>query len=487
MAQRVTNHQSRTGDRGNVIKATHNEHEQEMEHVNKEQTPNNRRWLFQNVEVEEGKDFQDRYEQAVYEEYFSDYLNSRNEKAIKDRHKDRVQTMEQFRVNRKACPEETLFYIGNRDNLVDPDVLAAVYENYVQWHNETFPNVMLMNAYLHVDEASPHIHERKVWTAHEGDMLIINQEKALAEMGIERPEPDKKEGRRNNAKMTYTKMCREKLIELAKEQGLEIIEEPKEAGHSGKKHLQYKYERLQEQYAELQKNCETVESRVDVLTSENEELTSKNEFLISRNEELERKVQEYERALTAAEADTKETKTVKGMFGFKEKEVPKTTDELERDKAIIGAKLVLQREQIVIRREKNVKSDRERLTNTIDQAILTERQDGNERQRIAVEKARKEEQTKAEQERKQLQTERDRAVTAQNALQEQLGEMTDIALDLDYALDDVLQSYDLPEQYRTTEEQCLERIKAAMEKPKEQEHKQPEKQNHKSNSYPSLG
>ena len=174
------------------------------------------------------------------------------------------------------------------------------------------------------------------------------------------------------------------------------------------------------------------------------------------------------------------------MFG-KEKEVPKTADELERDKAIIGAKLVLQREQKVIRREKNINSDKERLTNTIDQAILTERQDGNERQRIAVEKARKEEQTKAEQERKQLQAERDRAVTAQNVLQEQLGEMTDIALDLDYALDDVLQNYDLPEQYRTTEEQCLERIKAAMEKPKEQEHKQPEKQNHKSNSYPSLG
>ncbi|MBR1383845.1 MAG: plasmid recombination protein [Ruminococcus sp.] len=471
--QRVTNHQSRTGDKGNVIKATHNEHDFEAEHINPELTSDNRRWLFHDVGVEDGEHFQDRYEQAVYEEYFSDYLNSRNEKAIKGRHKDRVQTMEQFRVNPKACPEETLFYIGNRDNLVDPDVLAAVYESYVQWHNETFPNVMLLNAYLHLDEASPHIHERKVWTAHDGDMLIINQEKALAEMGIERPDPDKKVSRYNNAKMTYTAMCREKLIELAREHGLEIEDKPKEASKSGKKLLQVQVRDLERKLAEL-----------EAIVSDSSQEIQELKATIA---EKERRIAEYEQALTAAEADTKETKTVKGVFG-KEKEVPKTADELEHDKAIIGAKLVLQREQAVTERERSVDTDKQLLANHIRNAVAYERQEADERQRRAVARARREEQVRAEQERKQLQTERDNAVNARTTLQKQLDEersrsdeVTDLAISLDYLVDDILQRYELPEEYRDMEQQYWEQLQKAVPTLQQdnEEHKQ-------SRDYPTL-
>ena len=471
--QRVTNHQSRKGDSGKPIKATHNEHDFEAEHINPELTPDNRRWLFHDVGVEDGEHFQDRYEQAVYEEYFSDYLNSRNEKAIKGRHKERVQTMEQFRVNPKACPEETLFYIGNRDNLVDPDVLAAVYESYVQWHNETFPNVMLLNAYLHLDEASPHIHERKVWTAHDGDMLIINQEKALAEMGIERPDPDKKVSRYNNAKMTYTAMCREKLIELAREHGLEIEDKPKEPSKSGKKLLQVQVKDLERKLAEL-----------EAIVSDSSQEIQELKATIA---EKERRIAEYEQALTAAEADTKETKTVKGVFG-KEKEVPKTADELEHDKAIIGAKLVLQREQAVTERERSVDTDKQLLANHIRNAVAYERQEADERQRKAVARARREEQVRAEQERKQLQTERDNAVNARTVLQKQLDEersrsdeVTDLAISLDYLVDDILQRYELPEEYRDMEQQYWEQLQKAVPTLQQdnEEHKQ-------SRDYPSL-
>lgn len=403
--QRVTNHQSRTGDRGKVIKATHNEHDFEAEHINPELTSNNRRWLFHDVGVENGEHFQNRYEQAVYEEYFSDYLNSRNEKAIKGRHKDRVQTMEQFRVNPKACPEETLFYIGNRDNLVDPDVLAAVYESYVQWHNETFPNVMLLNAYLHLDEASPHIHERKVWTAHDGDMLIINQEKALAEMGIERPNPAKKVSRYNNAKMTYTAMCREKLIELARAHGLEIEDKPKDPSKSGKALLKIQVKDLERKLAELEA----------IISDSSQEIQELKATIADK----ERRIAEYEKALTTAEADTKETKTVKGMFG-KEREIAKTETELEQDRAIVGAKLVLQREQQLATREKQLEVDRQQLANTVKNAVEQERRGSDEQLRIAVARAVNTERKRIEQAWKQLQSERDSAVNVHKFLQSQL-------------------------------------------------------------------
>lgn len=402
--QRVTNHQSRTGDRGKVIKATHNEHDFEAEHINPELTSNNRRWLFHDVGVENGEHFQNRYEQAVYEEYFSDYLNSRNEKAIKGRHKDRVQTMEQFRVNPKACPEETLFYIGNRDNLVDPDVLAAVYESYVQWHNETFPNVMLLNAYLHLDEASPHIHERKVWTAHDGDMLIINQEKALAEMGIERPNPAKKVSRYNNAKMTYTAMCREKLIELARAHGLEIEDKPKDPSKSGKALLKIQVKDLERKLAELEA----------IISDSSQEIQELKATIADK----ERRIAEYEKALTTAEADTKETKTKKGMFG--KREVAKTETELQQDRAIIGAKLVLQREQQLAAREKQLEVDRQQLANTVQNAVEQERRGSDEQLRIAVARAVNTERKRAEQAQKQLQSERDSAVNVRQSLLSQL-------------------------------------------------------------------
>lgn len=402
--QRVTNHQSRTGDRGKVIKATHNEHDFEAEHINPELTSNNRRWLFHDVGVENGEHFQNRYEQAVYEEYFSDYLNSRNEKAIKGRHKDRVQTMEQFRVNPKACPEETLFYIGNRDNLVDPDVLAAVYESYVQWHNETFPNVMLLNAYLHLDEASPHIHERKVWTAHDGDMLIINQEKALAEMGIERPNPANKVSRYNNAKMTYTAMCREKLIELARAHGLEIEDKPKDPSKSGKALLKIQVKDLERKLAELEA----------IISDSSQEIQELKATIADK----ERRIAEYEKALTTAEADTKETKTKKGMFG--KREVAKTETELQQDRAIIGAKLVLQREQQLAAREKQLEVDRQQLANTVQNAVEQERRGSDEQLRIAVARAVNTERKRAEQAQKQLQSERDSAVNVRQSLLSQL-------------------------------------------------------------------
>lgn len=261
--------------------------------------------------------------------------------------------------------------------------------------------------------------EVKVWTAHEGDMLIINQNKALEEMGIERPDLTKKKNSRfNNAKMTYTEMCREKLKEIAREYGLEIIDEPREASKSGKKLLQYQYDKLKEE----------------------------NEALTAKNAALEQRVQELEHALTEATADVKATKTVKGMFG-KEKEVPKTADELKRDKAIVGAKLVQQREETVKQREENIET-------TVNNAVALERQEGDERQRRAVARARKEEQEKAV----QLQKDRDKAIAQLTEEQSRSAYYKELATDSAYMLSDVIEEYDLPDQYRAYTEQLFKDI-----------------------------
>ena len=53
-------------------------------------------------------------------------------------------------------------------------------------------------------------------------------------MGIERPDASQKEGRFNNAKMTYTAMCREHLEQLCAGKGMGItIESKKKNRHGG--------------------------------------------------------------------------------------------------------------------------------------------------------------------------------------------------------------------------------------------------------------
>ena len=284
-ASRVTNHNGRTNGKGGVLGSKHNDRNFDVEradNIDGSRCADNVYWTFAKAKVKETdkdgnvterdpKNF-DEQEQAVYIAQFSKYLDSRNAKAIEGRHKNRVQTMEQFRRNRKACPEETIFSVGNTQNPCDPAVLRAIYEEYMVWYQATFPNVLMLNAAMHLDEASPHIQERKVWTAHEGGMLIINQEKAFAEMGIERPDTSKPVGRFNNAKMTYTKMCRDKQIEIAKAHGIEIEDKPREPSKSGLSMNEYKKQKIQEDIAVLQEQEKELAERFTGYDSCNIEL-----------------------------------------------------------------------------------------------------------------------------------------------------------------------------------------------------------------------
>lgn len=86
-----------------------------------------------------------------------------------------------------------------------------------------------------MDEATPHIHVRKVWEyTDENGNIAVGQAKALEEMEVERPDPSKPVSRNNNAKMTYTAECREKMMELCKAKGYELITEPEKRPKASK-------------------------------------------------------------------------------------------------------------------------------------------------------------------------------------------------------------------------------------------------------------
>lgn len=70
---------------------------------------------------------------------------------------------------------------------------------------------------LHVDEATPNIHERHVFDApNKYGEIAPQQDKELELMGIELPYPDKPKSKSNNRKIVFDAMCRRSFLKFVR-------------------------------------------------------------------------------------------------------------------------------------------------------------------------------------------------------------------------------------------------------------------------------
>lgn len=87
-------------------------------------------------------------------------------------------------------------------------------------------HVHVLDWALHLDESTPHIHERHVFDCeNKYGEVAPQQEKALEALGFELPDPAKPLSRRNNRKISFDTACRKMLFEIAKRHGLDLEEE----------------------------------------------------------------------------------------------------------------------------------------------------------------------------------------------------------------------------------------------------------------------
>lgn len=208
---KATRHNGRSGKHG-TYDAKHNDRRfdvENSEHIDAERTKMNVYWdCYQGYSLQNDKDEQARFtfteiEKAYYVEKYSDHVDGQNERNRKARHYDRVKTIDAILENNKTCPEETLLQLGNMD-----------------WA-------------LHLDEATPHIHERHVFDAvNQYGELCPQQDKALEELGFELPKPNEKKGKYNNRKMVFDEECRKLFISICQNHGLTIDVEPVYGGAS---------------------------------------------------------------------------------------------------------------------------------------------------------------------------------------------------------------------------------------------------------------
>lgn len=236
---RATIHNGRTGKDG-AYNTKHNDRQFDIrnaEHIDPERVKNNRYWNWTgNPETTF-----EAAERAFYEKHIRRHLDAQNARYRAQRHAERAKTMDEYRKSPQTCPEEVILQIGKLGDTIPADMMARIIQEQINWEQKTFPGVRVLDVALHMDEQGvPHIHERRAWiyTDRDGN-LAISQNKALEQMGVELPNPDKPRGRFNNRKQTFSRMCREHLLQICREHGLEIEEIPQEKSKSGLSHVAY--------------------------------------------------------------------------------------------------------------------------------------------------------------------------------------------------------------------------------------------------------
>lgn len=208
------------------------------EHIDPERVKNNRYW---NWTGNPKMNFEDA-EIAFYEKHIKQHLDAQNARYRAQRHAERVKSMDEYRKSPQACPEEVILQIGKLEDTIPADMMARIIQEQINWEQKTFSGIKVLNVALHMDEqGAPHIHERRVWVYTDKDgNLAISQNKSLEQMGIELPNPNEPRGRFNNRKQTFSRMCREHLLQICREHGLQIEEIPREYSKSGRKLEDYR-------------------------------------------------------------------------------------------------------------------------------------------------------------------------------------------------------------------------------------------------------
>ena len=176
-------------------------------------------------------------ERQFYETHYTAFIESQNERNAKIRHTERNRSIPDLLSSRKTCPEETIYQLGALDEHASAEDLLNIVTEFIDEFKTKFgDHVHVLDWALHLDESTPHIHERHVFDCeNKYGELAPQQEKALEALGFDLPDPNKSLSRRNNRKITFDAACRKMLFEIAKRHELDLEEE---AEYGNRKYLE---------------------------------------------------------------------------------------------------------------------------------------------------------------------------------------------------------------------------------------------------------
>ena len=287
-----TRHNGRSGKDG-VYNPLHNDRRfdpEHSEHIDNERVRQNIYWdCYQGYTTMEDRGEENNFsfsqiELAYYSEHYSDYVINQNKRHEKARHPDRCKGVEDILKNKKTCPEESIYQLGTIDEHASVETLVKVFDEFKKEFDERFgSNVHIIDWSLHMDEATPHIHERHVFDAtNRYGEIEPKQEAALEELGFGLPNPEKKRSKTNNRKVVFDSACRAMFLDICKRHGLELDEEP---AYGGRQYLEKQDYIRMKQKKEIADRQETILMQIDKVNENRLEL-AKQSSRVNANEEI---------------------------------------------------------------------------------------------------------------------------------------------------------------------------------------------------------
>ena len=275
--KRVTRHNGRSGKNG-VYNPKHNDRSFNLsnaEHIDSQNANYNILWDcyhgFTNLEIRNNVELAVHFEEVerlFYLEHYDDYCLAQHERNRKNGHPERNREPDSLRLDKRTCPEESIIQIGNMDNQISAELFFKIALEYFKEFNERFGEyVHIIDWALHVDESTPHIHERHVFDCeNQYGEIMPQQEKALEKLNIDLPFPNKAPGKHNNRKMKFDSICRCLLIDVAKKYGIDIAEEPIYGGREYLEKQDYIRQKLNADIAEQNIKLKKKESELEEIT-----------------------------------------------------------------------------------------------------------------------------------------------------------------------------------------------------------------------------
>lgn len=77
-------------------------------------------------------------EEKFYEEIFADFIKGQNARNIKNRHPERNRTAKDLLNDKRTCPEETIYQIGNIDSSIDYFDLYCICQEFFDFIERLF-------------------------------------------------------------------------------------------------------------------------------------------------------------------------------------------------------------------------------------------------------------------------------------------------------------------------------------------------------------
>ena len=269
---KLTRHNGRSGRHG-AYNPRHNDRRFDLENSEHIDQERNVYWdCYQGFHFPIDQEQEDRIvysfeqiERAFYSEHYDDYCEAQHERNRKAGHSNRDRSTEDLWRDKKTCPEESLIQIGTMEKSVSPAVLAEIAAEFFEEFDRRFgDHIHILDWSLHLDEATPHIHERHVFDCENryGE-VAPQQEKALEALGFELSYPDQKPGKMNNRKKTFDAACREMLFDICRNHGLHLDHEPEYGGRAYLEKQDYILMKQKEMLAVQNQQIESKEAELE--------------------------------------------------------------------------------------------------------------------------------------------------------------------------------------------------------------------------------